>query len=308
MRRPLYAALTVGTAAILTTAVLATPAAAEPPPSPNNAFVNAAAGTVTFQAGTSRTNRLTVSNVSFNKIKFTELGGVVPGTGCVAGATNKEAICTVGSFSDLTLIINLGSLGDTFNTVGSPLVDDTIIDAGSGNDTIDFGTANGYEAVVYGGLGADTLTAATSSASYLRLYGQGGADVICGGSLTFAQYQGTAAGVNVTMDDVANDGLPGEADNVCSTMRGVTGSAYNDVLVGSAGANSLGGFDGNDSISGLAGNDDVYGDWGNDYLLGGDGDDFVYGSDGVDLQDGGAGTDECPADVDDLPSLNCELS
>ena len=122
------------------------------------------------------------------------------------------------------------------------------------------------------------------------------------------QLPGHIVGVNVTMDDVANDGLPGEGDNVCSTMRGVTGSTHGDVLVGSAGVNLLDGFDGNDSIYGLAGNDILYGGWGNDYLSGGDGDDFVYGSDGVDLQDGGLGTDECPADGDDLPSINCELS
>lgn len=305
MRRSTSAALIVGVAAAVVTAV-ATPASAEPPPSPNTAFVNGAAGEVTFQAGTSRTNHLTISNVGLNKIKFTDTGGVVPGAGCVAGATTKEAVCTVGFFGSMTLIINLGSLNDTFDTIGSPWVGDTILDAGTGSDHIDFGTANGYEASVYGGAGNDTLTAATGSTSYLQLYGQSGADIICGGSLTFAVYQGTSAGVTATMDDVANDGLPGEGDNVCSTMYGLSGSGYNDILVGSSGANGLSGLDGNDTVSGGAGNDSVYGDWGNDYLSGGDGDDFVYGSDGIDVQNGGPGIDECPSDINDPPSINCE--
>ena len=70
MRRPLSVALTVAAMAVLAVAVVATPAAAEPPPSPNDAFVNSAAGTVTFQARTSRTNRLTVSTFAPAKISL----------------------------------------------------------------------------------------------------------------------------------------------------------------------------------------------------------------------------------------------
>jgi Ca2+-binding RTX toxin-like protein len=57
----------------------------------------------------------------------------------------------------------------------------------------------------------------------------------------------------------------------------VTGTNFNDVLVGSFG---------NDTFYGLLGNDELYGGYGDDFLNGGDGNDYLDGGDGNDYLDG----------------------
>jgi Ca2+-binding RTX toxin-like protein len=64
--------------------------------------------------------------------------------------------------------------------------------------------------------------------------------------------------------------------SIIGEIENVTGSRWNDVLVGNARANRLHGYDGGDTIAG-AGGDDV--------LIGGLGGDLVNGGDGVDTCD-----------------------
>ena len=73
-----------------------------------------------------------------------------------------------------------------------------------------------------------------------------------------------------------------------------TGTAGNDVIVGSTVANTINGGAGNDTICSLAGNDTLSGDAGNDRLFGGTGDDgFREGaaSSGADIVAGDTGSD-----------------
>ena len=103
--------------------------------------------------------------------------------------------------------------------------------------------------------------------------------------------------VNISFDGAANDGRPGEADNVIgiekihSAVHGTfTGGPGDDELVaisnltegdsaisGGGGNDRLSGHDYNETIDGGAGNDRVEGGMGNDTLKGGAGQDQIFG-------------------------------
>lgn len=132
-----------------------------------------------------------------------------------------------------------------------------------------------------------------------------GADDITGGDGTadLVNYVGRDGGITYTGEDsVANDGEPGEGDNVRSDVEWVYGGAGNDALTGTnntnGGFNDLRGMTRSDTVNGLAGNDwlDSHAYWGRDTLDGGAGSDRLDGGVGVkaeDHMDGGDGTDTC---------------
>jgi Ca2+-binding RTX toxin-like protein len=105
--------------------------------------------------------------------------------------------------------------------------------------------------------------------------------------------------VVVDLDDVADDGVPSEADDVRSDVKQVAGGIADDTLTGSAATNVLLGGRGNDTLSGLAGADTLSGGSGDDTLLGGSGNDTLGSIDGVlgnDRLDGQADSDACSID------------
>jgi Ca2+-binding RTX toxin-like protein len=65
-------------------------------------------------------------------------------------------------------------------------------------------------------------------------------------------------------------------------IENLTGSDYNDTLIGSTDANILTGGLGNDTIYGYGGDDTVYAGAGNDTIYGGLGNDLIYGGAGTD--------------------------
>ena len=99
----------------------------------------------------------------------------------------------------------------------------------------------------------------------------------------------------MSLDGVANDGVPGENDNV--DAEAVIGTVFDDTLTGGPGPDRLDGDKGNDTIAGLAGPDTVLGGDGSDTLTGGDGNDTVTGGFGEDRIDGGPGTDTLQGDT-----------
>lgn len=124
-----------------------------------------------------------------------------------------------------------------------------------------------------GSIGNDTLIGAEGNDT---LIGGDGDDLLDGGiHFDTVDYSdaSNAGGVNISLDDVANDTANGFTDNVLSNVEAIIGSSGNDVLTGSASANSLFGGDGNDLIYGLGGVDTI---------VAGDGEDTVYGGDGGD--------------------------
>jgi len=167
-------------------------------------------------------------------------------------------------------------------------------------------------AEIRGGDGNDTLVGGPENDTFI---GGAGADFMTGGGGTdVADYSRPvgSAGVRVSLDGVANDGVSGEGDNVQSDIEIVKGTQYADSFSGSNGPNTfygLGGDDlmigheGNDVLVGGPGNDNLQGRGGNDTVIGGAGDDFINGDAGNDVETGGVGND-IMGDVTGLDSLS----
>jgi Ca2+-binding RTX toxin-like protein len=167
------------------------------------------------------------------------------------------------------------------------------LDGGDGNDKLDGGEGNDK---VLGGNGDDAVDGDG--------YKDPGSDVIDGGA-GYDYFEGWTKPedlqrqptVNLTLDGVANDGRPGENDNVTNVedfqmyvVGSFTGSdgpetfiIYNpgnsgpSNLIGRGGDDELVGHDFNDTVDGGAGNDHVEGGLGNDTVTGGPGQDTIYG-------------------------------
>lgn len=123
-----------------------------------------------------------------------------------------------------------------------------------------------------GGNGDDSLT---GNAADNILVGRGGNDALIGGDgLDTADYSAAAAGMRAQLNAGAavNDG-DGGSDSL-SGIENLTGSAFNDVLIGAGGANVLSGGLGTDVLLGLAGDDTLIGGAGAaNQMQGGMGDD-----------------------------------
>lgn len=281
--------LSVPGVALLLTVGVASPAAAEPNPTPNYAWVSGT--TLIYEAGLSRANNVVLTQVGAFQVIISDTSPINVGPGCVSGATNREATCTVVTGFAWGIDVYLGTKDDSLTFAGGKFKDTHVyIDAGAGNDTVDFGEySSKFVGRVDGGLGNDTLTGPATTGE-LRLDGQEGADVICGGRGSVAYYGDRVAPVTVTLNGIANDGEAGEGDHVCASIHRVTGGSGNDKIFGSNGENWL---------YGMGGNDELYGGSGDDYLVGGSGTNYL---------DGGLGyEDRCIAGRPDTV-LNCELS
>lgn len=156
-------------------------------------------------------------------------------------------------------------------------------DGGAGNDLVDGGA--GDDRLEYSqGLGGNDTGA--------------GADAYAGGAgtdrLVLDNHPG---GVDISLDGAANDGVPGEGDNVASDIETIEGTGGNDRMSGSAGPDTFYGGGGNDELRGGGGADDLNGGGGDDRLFGEAGNDKLQGSNGSDTVDGGAGSDQLYGDT-----------
>ncbi|WP_445148574.1 hypothetical protein [Baekduia sp. Peel2402] len=181
---------------------------------------------------------------------------------------------------------------------------DDELDGGDGNDKVNGGAGAD---VVRGGNGDDVLTSDPME--------DRSADVIDGGpgrdSITdwMRGDPATEQLVTVTLDGVADDGFPGEGDNVT-----------NMELVESYGSLRFGGTEGDDvatasevgnraELSGKGGNDKLKGTDDDDTIDGGSGSDDLTGGYGNDTITGGPGQDKIVADRDGrCNELHCDLS
>ena len=210
--------------------------------------------------------------------------------------------------------INGGEGKDTIN--GGPGDDslkggggDDTINGGDGKDTIegndgnDTLNGNNGEDNIDGGLGNDQLNGGNDNDT---LKGNDGDDVLAGGpgndsldggnGSDTANYGGAAAGV--TVDLPAGKAEPdgdGGKDSL-SSIENVSGSAFNDVIIGDGNVNLIAGNDGDDQLRGGGNDDSMTGGNGTDWVDGEDGNDTLSGGNGTDLLLGGEGNDVLSGD------------
>ena len=122
--------------------------------------------------------------------------------------------------------------------------------------------------LAYGSRFDDTLTGGNAAHDGFEGFeGRGGNDLITGGSGSdFVLYEESPGAVSVNLaTGSATDGwiLPGAGAAGTDTLSGienVSGSRFDDVLIGTAGVNFLFGNEGSDTLTGGAGNDDLNGE------------------------------------------------
>jgi len=127
-----------------------------------------------------------------------------------------------------------------------------------------------------------------------RLGSGGGPDELDGGTgRDRVSYAGRTDAVVVTLIGGADDGAPGEGDNLIA-IESLAGSRGYDVLVGGLAGERIEGGSGDDQIDGGPGHDTLVGGTGRDALAGADGNDVFLasrGTDGADVMNGGPGVD-----------------
>ncbi|MBJ7330201.1 MAG: calcium-binding protein [Solirubrobacteraceae bacterium] len=163
--------------------------------------------------------------------------------------------------------------------------DDDILLGENGDDELEGGLGRDE---MNGGPGADVLLAGL------------GADVFRGGSggatpgvepQDIASYRAADGPLEISLDDVANDGYSGEGDNVRSDIEWVIGGQARDVISGTARGDVIDAQAGDDIVYGNDGDDQLYGQAGANQIIGGVGEDRLFGGAEKDILRGDAGDD-----------------
>lgn len=174
-----------------------------------------------------------------------------------------------------------------------------LVDAGGGGDFVSR-PRDGLPATILGGAGDDVLM------------GGNGMTVLSGGEgFDLADYGGFDDPLQLSLDQIANDGPVGSHDDIRLDIEHIMGGRGDDLIIGSAGDDSLVGGTGRDTIRGGDGDDTLAGDaeyataYGDpDQLFGEGGDDLLTAIDGNgrgrDTLFGGDGVDTAQADAGDL--------
>ncbi len=237
------------------------------------------------------------------------------------GGGNDEGYVSAGLPANAVFAI-AGGEGD--DKLSSPTYTGqaTTLEGGPGTDKLEGGSGPD---TLRGGEGNDTLTGVGGSD---RLYGEGGddnlsgdgnkgasADLLDGGpgldtiDSDWEDESSKSQTVRVTLDGVADDGRPGEGDNVAN-VESVT-TYQGSVLVGGEAGEHLEAFQtlAASTLTGNGGNDELKGSGGPDKLDGGPGDDYIDAGFGDDTIVGGPGRDTIYGDLrgGDCGPLWCTL-
>lgn len=196
------------------------------------------------------------------------------GTGQATGGAGTD---TISNFENL--------IGSAFNDTLTGNNSANIIEGGAGDDTIS--GSGGIDTLTYvnaaagitmnlatgtgqatGGAGTDTVSNfenLTGSAFNDTLTGNGSANIMEGGAgndtidgaggIDTLTYGTAAAGVTVNLATVTGQNTGGAGTDTISNFENLTGSAYNDTLIGDGNANIIDGAAGDDTIDGGAGID-----------------------------------------------------
>ena len=201
--------------------------------------------------------------------------------------TNGMAYTGVGGHADGDMLMDIeGLIGSSHDDVLIGDAGKNKIKGGLGDDTLDGGDGFdllGFEFAAQQAVRtADITTSETVARTYTGLDDHGAID----GVIFVLAEDGSAAFYNQA---AGNDSF--------ANFEGVTGSEFNDYLVGNSKVNDLHGTDGDDILYGEGGNDNLFGGGGDDIVYGGDGDDMIYGGHSHDILYGGDGDDTIQADA-----------
>jgi hypothetical protein len=257
------------------------------------------------------------------------------GSGCARGF-NVTAECSGAQ----RIVASLGDQRDSYRAADVALP--STVDGGDGFDQIQTGagadtlTGGPLGDLLEGGGGEDTLSGGDGDDS---MFGGLGTDRFAGGAgLDSVRYDESdlahSAGVRITLNGEADDGLPGEAENVGSErdIETVVGTAGSDQIAAGDEPMTIMAVGGNDSITGGSADDRLIGDCGegrcpgarpggahegvdgddainagagDDVILANDGDDKLNGGDGKDEIDGGNGAEKVKAADGAKDELDC---
>lgn len=249
-------------------------------------------GVLTF-TGSAIGNNVSVTQSLVNGVLYLVITDsadtISAGANCTLASTHSVR-CSHAKTNQI--LLNLGDGNDTAS-VSASVTKPSTLNGDNGQDTLTGGggkdTLNGLAGFdgLSGGPGADQLSGGPGND---LLAGGDGDDSLTGGTgIDTATYAASGAGVDITLDGVADDGKTGERDNVQSDVENVKGSAFDDSILGNAAANRLEGLGGPDNLDGAGGNDTLLGGAGFDTLNGGLG-----------------GTDRCEVGANGGSKQNCE--
>jgi Ca2+-binding RTX toxin-like protein len=331
-------------------------------------------GALNYQAGDGEKNFFGTYNEG-GRVAISDSGGgniSYPAGTCDPGWISYVVVCDVPTAMNVSLGDNADiANGDTEFSFrqsidGGPGADTLRADAFSpkpitlsGGDGDDIVTGGAGPDVLNGGAGVDEITGRDSTDQLNggpgddKLLGDSvnvdpAADVIDGGdgfdtvSGDWGKNSDSRGPLNITLAGGADDGRPGEGDDLRGVEHVVTN--YNGTYTGSEGAddidinqvteastvNGLGGndrldlSDANDTVDGGAGNDHIEGGYGNDTITGGPGQDelngdepqgecsYIYckppaGNDTINARDGEVDQVDCgvgPADVANVDAMD----
>jgi Ca2+-binding RTX toxin-like protein len=226
-------------------------------------------GVATYRAAPGEANRLAIDGATVpGATVFRDTGAPIePGPGCTARPDGSVSCTAGGGFA--------------------PLAD---VDLGDGDDVVSL-HGGGGRAVL--GPGADR---ASADLGRLEVEGGPGPDAVSGApgaDVEVEYFDERAAGVRVTLDGRADDGAPGEGDDIGPGVRTVDGTNARDVLDarGATGVVSLYGNGGDDRLYASPRGGSLYGATGADVLHGGPGRDTLDGEANDDVLSGGGGDD-----------------
>lgn len=240
------------------------------------------------------------------------------GKGCrgggPAGSTVTCPLPTRNGFRAFNIRLYTGDGADVIDSTALPGyvlqgISVVRVRAGAGDDRIT--TGDSFD-TIDPGKGDDALDAGSGEDEIHVAATRDGADTIDGGDGTDSvNYAARERSIAIDLTGGADDGAPGERDELIG-LEEVVGGSGEDLIVGGPGPDDLQGGAGRDEIRGGPGSDELSGsspdggpdardllvggagpdvldgDGGRDRLLGGDGADDLYGDGGSDLMVGGA--------------------
>lgn len=250
------------------------------------AEVHVQADAIVFTAAPGETNSVGIAlrptEEAPNRYIVSDTAPITPGSGCYTEPEYNTTYC-VAPAGPLPVRIDLGDMADS----GGLSVPGTLA-AGAGDDKLS-GSSAGPQ-VLDGGPGNDEMIGDASPYCTAGLPDVGTDTFVGGDGVDFVDYSDqNVQSLAVSIDGIANDGGPGENDNVTPDVENVDGTSCGvNLLTGSGGPNRL---RGKGMLNGLGGDDDLNGSGSDDVLNGGDGNDQLHGFGANDTLDGGPGND-----------------